>query len=474
MHDQTSDKKSSFRQAPFAKDRPFKKPALGPKPTLAAVKARLKPDLGTGDITARRDGMRVAKVLARAGIASRREVERLISLGKIAVNGRLIDQPSILIKDTDEVTLDGVLIGKPEAARLFLYHKPVGLLTTHADPKGRATVFAHLPEGLPRLISVGRLDLNSEGLLLLTNDGHLARSMELPSTAWVRRYRARCLGHTTQAKLDELRGGITVEGIHYGPMDAKLDKMAEKPDGRANCWVSVAITEGKNREVRKVLEAIGLKVNRLIRLAYGPFALNDLAIGAVSEVGPQVLRELLGHVIDEKYLPPLEQTEPEFKANDRVRGGFERSNDRQGSGQGRGASAADGRRGGGARFKTEGRSFGKKPFTPKSDGRSEGIKDDHQTTDHAQPRSFTPRPERARQRDAEPREKRPYSERPYSERKDFSGDQERADKKPYAKKSYGKASDRPFKPRDGDKPKSYSKSARPGQDRPFRPKTPRS
>ncbi|MGZ3305579.1 MAG: pseudouridine synthase, partial [Asticcacaulis sp.] len=247
---------------------------------------------------------RIAKVLARAGLASRREVERLIGLGKIAVNGRILATPAVLVSTNDVITVDGQPIGKAEPTRLWRYHKPVGLVTTHRDPQGRPTVFDKLPQPLPRVISIGRLDLNSEGLLLLTNDGELARALELPSTGWVRRYRARALGHTSQARLDALKDGTTVDGVIYGPIEATLDKLQDKADGRANVWITVAITEGKNREVRKVLESLGLKVNRLIRLAYGPFQLGNLEPGDVEEVGPRVIRELLADKIDPRNLPP--------------------------------------------------------------------------------------------------------------------------------------------------------------------------
>ncbi|HWU51143.1 MAG TPA: pseudouridine synthase [Asticcacaulis sp.] len=265
---------------------------------------RKKTDKKKPDAKDAKPSERIAKVLARAGLASRREVERLIGLGKIAVNGRILDTPAVLVKATDVITVDGQVIGKAEPTRLWRYHKPVGLVTTHRDPEGRSTVFDKLPAGLPRVISVGRLDLNSEGLLLLTNDGELARALEKPSSGWVRRYRARALGHTTQARLDRLKDGTTVDGVIYGPMEASLDKVAEKADGRANVWLTVSITEGKNREVRKVLESIGLKVNRLIRLAYGPFQLGNLEPGDVEEVGPRVIRELLGDVIELRNLPP--------------------------------------------------------------------------------------------------------------------------------------------------------------------------
>jgi 23S rRNA pseudouridine2605 synthase len=251
---------------------------------------------------------RIAKALARAGVASRREVERLINLGKVAVNGKILDTPATLVTRDDILTVDGEVVNAPEATRLWRYHKPVGLMTTHKDPEDRATVFEHLPEGLPRVISVGRLDLSSEGLLLLTNDGSLARALELPANAWRRVYRARALGRTTQAKLDALKDGITVEGVHYGAIEAKLDKAQEKDDGRANVWITLTITEGKNREVRRVLEALGLKVNRLMRLAYGPFQLGTLAAGEVEEVGPRVIREQLAEFIAPESLPTGDRT----------------------------------------------------------------------------------------------------------------------------------------------------------------------
>jgi 23S rRNA pseudouridine2605 synthase len=241
---------------------------------------------------------RVAKVLARAGVGSRREVERLIEAGRVAINGLVLTTPAIKVEANDILTVDGEVIAGAEATRVFRYHKPVGLVTTHADPKGRPTVFSALPPGLPRLISVGRLDLASEGLLLLTNDGGLTRALELPSTGWKRIYRARAYGEATQGKLDRLKDGITVEGVRYGAIEAKLDKV----NGR-NVWITVTLAEGKNREVRRVLEALGLKVNRLIRLAYGPFSLGTLAPGFVEEVGPRVIRELLAEHIDPPNLP---------------------------------------------------------------------------------------------------------------------------------------------------------------------------
>ncbi|WP_409020725.1 pseudouridine synthase [Brevundimonas vesicularis] len=249
---------------------------------------------------------RIAKAMARAGIASRREVERLIGLGKVAVNGRILDTPATLVTRDDVITVDGKPIGAAQATRVWRYHKPAGLITSHNDPAGRPTVFDALPSGLPRVISVGRLDLNTEGLLLLTNDGELSRSLEMPDTALVRHYRARARGRITQEQLDKLKTGCTIDGIHYGPMEATIDKAKEREDGErssANLWISVSITEGKNREVRKVLESVGLTVNRLIRLAYGPFNLGTLPVGAVEEVGPRVIRELLADRIRPENLP---------------------------------------------------------------------------------------------------------------------------------------------------------------------------
>jgi 23S rRNA pseudouridine2605 synthase len=250
---------------------------------------------------------RIAKAMARAGIASRREVERLIGLGKVAVNGKILDTPATLVTRDDVITVDGKPIGSAQSTRVWRYHKPAGLLTSHTDPGGRPTVFDALPSSLPRVISVGRLDLNTEGLLILTNDGELSRALELPSTELVRQYRARARGRVSQLQLDSLKDGVTVDGVRYGPIEAKLDKAKEQTDaegrGPANLWISVSITEGKNREVRKVLEHLGLTVNRLIRLAYGPFQLGTLPVGSVEEVGPRVIRELLAQHIRPENLP---------------------------------------------------------------------------------------------------------------------------------------------------------------------------
>jgi 23S rRNA pseudouridine2605 synthase len=234
-------------------------------------------------------GERIAKAIARAGLASRREAEGWIAAGRVAVNGEPIAEPGRTVTPADRITVDGAPLPARERTRLFLYHKPRGLVTTHADPEGRPTIFAALPKDLPRLLSVGRLDISTEGLLLLTNDGGLARVLELPQTGWLRRYRVRALGRVTQPDLDRLRDGVTVDGMEYGPIEATLDR-----EQGSNVWLTFAIREGKNREVRNVLGHLGLQVNRLIRVSFGPFQLGELVEGAVEEVRTRVLRDQLG------------------------------------------------------------------------------------------------------------------------------------------------------------------------------------
>lgn len=235
------------------------------------------------------EGDRIAKVLSRAGIASRREAERMIAAGEVAVNGKVIDSPALNVGPSDRITVNGQPLAAPEPARLWLYYKPDGLVTSNADEKGRETIFDHLPEDLPRVMTIGRLDLNSEGLLLLTNDGELKRRLELPSTGWLRKYRVRVKGNPTDPDLEPLRKGITVEGEDFQPMQVVLDRHQG-----ANAWLTVGLREGKNREIRRAMFAIGLTVNRLIRISYGPFRLNELEPGQVEEVRPKVLRDQLG------------------------------------------------------------------------------------------------------------------------------------------------------------------------------------
>jgi 23S rRNA pseudouridine2605 synthase len=234
-------------------------------------------------------GERIAKRIARAGVASRREAERLVDAGRVTVNGEVIRSPAVDVGPDDAIAIDGTPVPKPERTRLWRYHKPAGLLVSRTDPRGRRTIYMELPAELGHAISVGRLDFNSEGLLLLTNDGELSRKLELPTAGLVRRYRARAFGHIDQKALDRLKNGITVDGVRYGPIDARLEEARG-----ANAWIALSLAEGKNREVRNVLRAVGLHVNRLIRTHYGPFALGDMPPGAVAEVPAASLMRDLG------------------------------------------------------------------------------------------------------------------------------------------------------------------------------------
>ncbi|MGE5266405.1 MAG: pseudouridine synthase [Deltaproteobacteria bacterium] len=233
--------------------------------------------------------MRIAKAIARAGLCSRREAERWIAEGRVSVNGKILPTPAVEVGPGDKILVDGKPLPAAEPVRLWRYHKTKGLVTTHQDPQGRPTVFEKLPPEMPRVISIGRLDFNTEGLLLLTNDGELARHLELPATGWLRRYRVRARGRVTQAELDKLKDGIEVEGVRYGAIEATVDTAQG-----ANIWLTVGIREGKNREVRKVMAALGLDVSRLIRISFGPFELGELAPGAVDQVRRKHLAEQLG------------------------------------------------------------------------------------------------------------------------------------------------------------------------------------
>lgn len=263
-----------------------------PPPKLGRRQARARPGPATpaNPHPARtaakpgREPQRIAKLLARAGIASRREIERMIAEGRVAIAGVAIDTPATLLTSLKDVTVDSKPVAAPEATRLFLYHKPKGLLTTERDPKGRPTIYDRLPAGLPRVMPVGRLDLATEGLLLLTTDGEFKRQLELPSTGVERIYRARCYGNVHQEQLEELIEGIEIEGVRYGPIDANMERRTG-----ANFWVEMKLREGKNREVRRVLEHLGLEVSRLIRIAYGAFELGDLQPGEVGEIAQHQL-----------------------------------------------------------------------------------------------------------------------------------------------------------------------------------------
>jgi 23S rRNA pseudouridine2605 synthase len=236
-----------------------------------------------------REGQRIAKVMARAGLCSRRDAEAWIAAGRVSVNGKVLASPAYNISESDDVRVDGKSLAARERTRLFLFHKPRGLVTTARDPEGRQTIFDALPPDLPRLVAVGRLDINTEGLLLLTNDGGLARALELPQTGWLRRYRVRAHGRVDQAKLDGLSDGVSVDGIDYAAIEARLDR-----EQGSNVWITMGLREGKNREIKKVLEHLGLSVNRLIRVSFGPFELGGLAEGEIAEAPTRVLRDQLG------------------------------------------------------------------------------------------------------------------------------------------------------------------------------------
>ncbi len=252
-------------------------------------------------------GDRIAKALSRAGIASRRDAEKMIAEGRVRVNGKVIDTPAMKVTSADKILVDGKPVGPPDPPRLWLYHKPTGVVTTDKDEKDRPTIYDALPETMPRVMSVGRLDLNSEGLLILTNDGGVKRQLELPSTGWLRRYRVRINGSVSEAKLDILRAGITVEGVRYQPMDVTFDRQQG-----ANAWLTVAIREGKNREIRRTMQALDVKVNRLIRISYGPFQIGTLAAGEVEEVKQRVVRDQLG--LDKRPKPQRKRRPPRKSA----------------------------------------------------------------------------------------------------------------------------------------------------------------
>lgn len=352
--DKAGPKRGGFKSD--AKPRGDTRPRPAPQPVEAGIDGQ-KPE-------------RISKLLARAGVASRRDVERMIMEGRVSVNGTVLDTPVVLATLSDKIEVDGMPIRGIERTRLWLYHKPAGLVTTNSDPEGRPTVFENLPEDLPRVLSIGRLDINTEGLLLLTNDGGLSRVLELPSTGWLRRYRVRAHGEIDQAKLDKLKDGIAVDGVLYGGIDAVLDRQQGH-----NVWITMGLREGKNREIKNVLGALGLEVNRLIRLSYGPFQLGDLPEGAVVEVRGRLLRDQLGPRL-------IEEAHANFEApiyNQPVRGqddedGAEEAAPKRGGREERpkadwGAERSEPRKGG----------SGGKPFREKSFDRGErGDRDDKQ------------------------------------------------------------------------------------------------
>jgi 23S rRNA pseudouridine2605 synthase len=277
--------------------KPGSRPSSGSAPRTASRSApRTAPKTGTRPVAElaalfeeQRGPERIAKRLARAGLCSRRDAERWIADGRVAVDGTLLDSPAVTVTDASEIVVDGKALPKIEPPRLWRYHKERGTVTTARDPEGRKTVFEALPAGMPRVISVGRLDLDSEGLLLLTNDGALARYLELPSTGWTRRYRVRVFGPLDEKALEGLKRGVTIDGVAYGSIEVTIDRAT-----RTNSWLTIGLKEGKNREVRRVMEHLGLSVSRLLRVSYGPFQLGDIAPGAIEEVKARVLKNQLG------------------------------------------------------------------------------------------------------------------------------------------------------------------------------------
>ncbi|HEX4765829.1 MAG TPA: pseudouridine synthase [Lichenihabitans sp.] len=252
----------------------------------------MKPGRAAPQAVEPRDDARIAKIMARAGLCSRRDAETWIAAGRVAVNGAVIASPALNVGPADRITIDGMPLPQREPTRLFLFHKPRGVVTTARDPEARQTIFDVLPEGLPRLVTVGRLDINTEGLMLLTNDGGLARLLELPATGWLRRYRVRANGEVAPAALDALAQGVTIDGVDYAGIDAKLDRVQG-----ANAWLTLGLREGKNREIKRVLEHLGLAVTRLIRISFGPFQLGEQPVGTVIEVRSRVLRDQLGETL---------------------------------------------------------------------------------------------------------------------------------------------------------------------------------
>ncbi len=316
----TSDSWSDPRPDSRLDSRPNSRPTSPPKQPFKRPDGGKNRSATTMPATSPAQAERIAKIIARAGLCSRRNAEAWIAEGKVAVNGKVLTSTAVTIGPTDQITVDGKPLAERQRSRLFLFHKPRGLVTTHKDPEGRQTIFdylhEHAPEA-PRLMSIGRLDINTEGLLLLTNDGGLARILELPSTGWLRRYRVRANGETDQAVLDKLGDGVTIDGLRYAGIEATLDRQQG-----ANCWLTMGLREGKNREIKRVLEHLGLAVNRLIRISFGPFQLGDLGEGKIDEVRTRVLRDQLGPALAQAagvdFDSPMETaSEPDAAVPDR-------------------------------------------------------------------------------------------------------------------------------------------------------------
>jgi 23S rRNA pseudouridine2605 synthase len=275
---------------------PFRPKLKKPEPAKKDAAPPARRSFGLAAAPGVSEPMRIAKAMARAGLCSRREAERWIADGRVSVNGKLLKTPACEVGPKDKVIVDGRALPAAEPVKLWRYHKPKGLVTTHNDPQGRPTVFDKLPPEMERVISIGRLDFNTEGLLLLTNDGGLARYMELPATGWARRYRVRAKGRVTPADLAKLKDGVEIDGVQYGAIEGTIDSVQG-----ANCWLTIAIREGKNREVRKILSHLGVDVNRLIRVSFGPFQLLDLPPGAIEQVKRRTLSEQLGPALSSEF-----------------------------------------------------------------------------------------------------------------------------------------------------------------------------
>lgn len=397
---------------------------------------------------------RLAKVMARAGLCSRRDAEGWIAAGRVMVNGKKVITPAFNVTSRDKITVDGKPLAERQGTRIWLYHKPAGLVVTEKDPEGRPTIFEALEEhGLPRVVTVGRLDINTEGLLLLTNDGGLKRVLELPSTGWLRRYRVRAFGSVSQAQLDALKDGITVEGVNYGPIEATLER-----EQGSNVWIVVGLREGKNREVKNVLGALGLEVNRLIRVSYGPFQLGELKEGGIEVVKAKMLKDQLGRKLAEAANVDFDSDMPEplFQP---PRASSESPRSRSARGGDRGRAGSGGRDSGGGRFsRDEERPVrprrihfdedGRAPeeYEPKGPGRQRQDKDDQPARSFGRPASRDDRP--ASRDDRPARGGRPErGDRPAGDRKPFGDKKSYGDRKPGGDKPYG---DRPQRGRRGE------------------------
>ncbi|NHF74710.1 pseudouridine synthase [Paracoccus xiamenensis] len=385
---------------------------------------------------------RIAKVMARAGVASRREAERMIVEGRVTVNGKKIDSPALDVLPSDRIVVDGTPLEAPQETRLWLYYKPLGLVTSESDEKGRQTVFDALPRDLPRVMSVGRLDLNSEGLLLLTNDGELKRRLELPATGWLRRYRVRVNGQPNDLTFAPLRRGVTIEGEEFAPMEIKLDSQQG-----ANAWLTVGIREGKNREIRRAMAHVGLQVNRLIRIGYGPFKLTGLEENEVREVKRRTLRDQLGGLLtgetEEKERPFRERGAEDKPRGDRKPYARREDGDRKPF-----ARRDDGDRKPYARREDGDR----KPFARREDGdrKPYARRDDGDRKPYAR-REDGDRKPYARREDGD---RKPYARREDGDRKPFAR-REDGDRKPYARREDGDP--KPFaRHEDGDR-KPYAR-----------------